>query len=105
MSPDHSVIGRRDVFRDFQLQPGTQLVPTGVPKVASLPPQLQTGPASVLALSVPVLEQAAQGGGGATICGGVQEMWRCYTKECGLVGKYWWDMTVQLGHLKGLFRP
>ena len=32
------------------------------------------------------LEQAAQGGSGVTIPGGVQEMCRCGTEGCGLVG-------------------
>jgi len=35
-----------------------------------------------------VLDQAAQGGGGVTIPGGVQEMWRCGTEGHGLV--VWW---------------
>jgi len=33
---------------------------------------------------------AAQGGGGVTIPGGVQETFRCCIKGHGLVGKYWW---------------
>jgi len=37
-----------------------------------------------------VLEQAAQGGGGVTVPGGVQEMWRCgtsgWTWGCGTWG-------------------
>jgi len=41
---------------------------------------------------VPALERAAQGGGGVTIPGSVQEMCRCSTKEQGLVGKYWWQV-------------
>jgi len=32
--------------------------------------------------------RAAQGGGGVTIPGGVQETFRCCTKGHGLVGKY-----------------
>ena len=32
------------------------------------------------------LAQAAQGGAGVTVPGGVQEMWRCGTEGCGLVG-------------------
>ena len=37
-----------------------------------------------------MLEQAAQGGGAVIISGGIQETFRCCTKEHGLVGKYWW---------------
>ena len=37
-----------------------------------------------------MLEQAAQGGGGVTAPGGIQEMWRCGTKKHGSVRKYWW---------------
>ena len=33
--------------------------------------------------SVEALAQAAQGGGGVTVPGGVQEMWRCCTEGCG----------------------
>ena len=36
------------------------------------------------------LEWPAQGGGGVTIPGGVQETFRCCTEGHGLVGKYWW---------------
>jgi len=36
------------------------------------------------------LAQAAQGGGGVTIPGGVQEMWRCGTEGRGLVGMVGW---------------
>ena len=36
------------------------------------------------------LAQAAQGGGGVALPGGVQDMFRCCTEACGLVGKYWW---------------
>jgi len=36
--------------------------------------------------------QAAQGGGGATDPGGIQETLRCYTKRHGLEGKYWWEV-------------
>ena len=35
------------------------------------------------------LEQAAQGGGGVTVPGSDQEMFRCGTKIHSLVGKYW----------------
>jgi len=51
-----------------------------------------------------MLEQAAQGGGAVIISGGIQETFRCCTKEHGLVGKYWWWM-VELDDLGGLFRP
>ena len=37
-----------------------------------------------------VLEQAAQGGGGITFPGDVQETFRCYTEGDGLVVEYWW---------------
>ena len=40
------------------------------------------------------LEQAAQGGGGFTIPGGVQEMWRSGTG--GMVGMGWWLAWVIL---------
>ena len=36
------------------------------------------------------LEQAAQGCGGVTVSGGVQEPRRYVTEGHGLVGKYWW---------------
>ena len=36
------------------------------------------------------LEEAAQGGSGVTVPGGVQEMCRCSTKGHCLVGIYWW---------------
>ena len=32
------------------------------------------------------MEEAAQGGGGFTIPGCFQEMWKCGTYRCGLVG-------------------
>ena len=35
------------------------------------------------------LAQAAQGGGGVTVPGGVQELWRCGTEERGQWA--WWD--------------
>jgi len=44
----------------------------------------------ILQKSCQALEEAAQRGGGVTIPGGVQEMFRCCTEGCGLVGKYWW---------------
>jgi len=37
-----------------------------------------------------VLEWAAQGGGGVTIPGGVQETSGCGTEGHGLVGENWW---------------
>ncbi len=52
------------------------------------------------------LEWAAQGGGGVTVLGGLQETWRCGTEGCGLVGIIgggrW---MVGLDDLKGLFQP
>jgi len=36
------------------------------------------------------MEQAAQGGGGITVSGDVQEICGCGTEGPGLVGKYWW---------------
>ena len=33
-----------------------------------------------------MLSHAAQGSGGVTVPGGVQELWRCGTEGCGLVG-------------------
>lgn len=36
------------------------------------------------------LAKTAQGGGGITIRGGVQETARCGTQGCVLVEKYWW---------------
>jgi len=46
------------------------------------------------------LEQAAQGGGGVTISGGVQKKCRCGTSGYGLAGVGW---TVGLDELRGLF--
>jgi len=37
-----------------------------------------------------VLEGAVQGGGGVTVPGGVQEIFRPCTEGRGLVGNYWW---------------
>jgi len=34
------------------------------------------------------LEQAALGGGGVTVPGGLQETFRCCTEGCGIVAKY-----------------
>jgi len=47
------------------------------------------------------LAQAAQGCGGVTIPGGVQEMHRCGTEGLGLVGMV--GMAVGLDDLRGLF--
>jgi len=46
-------------------------------------------------------EQAAQGGGVATVPGGVQEMWRCDTKELGLLGNIggWWTILEVFSNL------
>jgi len=55
--------------------------------------------ANVIRKSGEALTQAAQGGGGVTVPGDVQEMWRCGTEGCGLVG-----MVVGLD-LRGLFQP
>jgi len=55
--------------------------------------------ANVIRKSGEALTQAAQGGGGVTVPGDVQEMWRCGTEGCGLVGR-----VVGLD-LRGLFQP
>ena len=52
-----------------------------------------------------MLEQAAQGGGGVTVPGGVQETCRCGTKEHGLVGSIGGRSVVGLDDLRGLFQP
>jgi len=49
-------------------------------------------------------EEAAQGGGGVTAPGGVQEMWRCGTEGCGS-GHGGDGLMVGLGDLSGLFQP
>ena len=36
--------------------------------------------------SCQTLERDAQGGGGVTVTGGIQEMFRCSSEGCGLVG-------------------
>lgn len=41
-----------------------------------------------------VLEQSAQAGGGVAVHGGVQEMFRSYTKRWGLAGKYCWQVAL-----------
>jgi len=40
------------------------------------------------------LERAAQGSGGVTILEAVQEMWRCGTERCGLVGMMGTDQQL-----------
>ena len=39
-----------------------------------------------------VLEWAAQGGGGVTILGDIQQKFTCCTKAHGLARKYWWQV-------------
>ena len=50
------------------------------------------------------LEHAAQGGGGFTIPGGVQEAFRCCTEGHGLVGNIDGRWMVRLDDLRGLFQ-
>ena len=50
------------------------------------------------------LKQAAQGGGGITVPGSVQEPYRCGTKEYSIVGNIGGQWTVGL-RLKSLFQP
>jgi len=52
-----------------------------------------------------VLKWAAQGGGGVTIPGGVQEMFRCCAKGRSIMGNTGSRWTVGLGDLGGLFQP
>ena len=40
----------------------------------------------ILRKSDKALEQAAQGSDEVTVSGGIQEMWRCDTEGCGVVG-------------------
>jgi len=47
--------------------------------------------------------QAAQGGGGVTVPGDVQELHWCGTKEHGVVSNIGW--MVGLDDLSGLFQP
>ena len=47
---------------------------------------------------------AAQGGGGVTAPGGVQETFRCCTEGCGLLGNTDDRWTVGLDDLRGLFQ-
>ena len=51
------------------------------------------------------LAQAAQGGGGVTVPGGVQELWRCGTEERGCDGSIGVRWTVGLDDLRGLIEP
>jgi len=51
-----------------------------------------------------VLAQAAQGGGGVTLPGGVQETYRSGTSGHGLVYNIVGRQTVGLDDLKGLFQ-
>ena len=43
--------------------------------------------------------------GGITIPGGVQELWRCGTEECDLVGNSDGRWMLGLDDLRGLFQP
>jgi len=61
--------------------------------------------ANVNGIFTSVLEWAAQGDGGVTVPGGIQETFRCCTKGHGLVGNTggrWW--MVGLDDLGGLFQ-
>ena len=51
------------------------------------------------------MAQAAQGGGGVTIPGSVQEPYGCGTEEHGLVGNIDGKWTVGIADLRGLFQP
>ena len=55
--------------------------------------------------SCQALKWASQGGGGVIIPAGVQEMFRCCTEGCGLVGNIGVGWLVGLGDLRGLFQP
>ena len=52
-----------------------------------------------------MLEWTAQGGGGVTDPGGVEETFRCCTEGHGLVGNTGGRWMVGLHHLGGLFQP
>ena len=52
-----------------------------------------------------MLEWAAQGGGGVTVPGGVQETLRCCTKGRGLVGNIGGRCMVGQDDHGGLFQP
>ena len=51
-----------------------------------------------------MLEQAAQGAGGVTAPGDVQETFRCCSEGHGLVGNIGDRWTVGLNDLRGLFQ-
>jgi len=51
------------------------------------------------------LAQAAQGGGGVTVPGSVQEPQRCSTEGCGLMGNTDGIWTVGPDDLRGLLQP
>ena len=51
-----------------------------------------------------VVKWAAQGGGGVTVPGGVQEPFKC-TEGHGIVGNTGDRWTVGLDDLRGLFQP
>mgnify|MGYP001852925745 CR=1 FL=1 len=50
------------------------------------------------------MAQAARGGGGVTVRGGVQEPWRCGTEGRGLVGSIGDGWTIGLGDVSDLFQ-
>ena len=50
------------------------------------------------------LTQAAQGGGGVTVPGGVQETWRCVTERHGQWSCWGW-VGVEVDDLRGLLQP
>ena len=56
-------------------------------------------------MSSDALGQAAQGGGGVTVPGGVQETCWCGTKERGLVGNMGHRWTAGLDNPRDLFQP
>lgn len=64
----------------------------------------QSGELTKLLKSSSGTERPAQGGGGVTVAGGVQDVFRCCTQGHGLVGKRGRWM-VGLHHLGGLFQP
>ena len=59
---------------------------------------------TLLQKSGDAVAQAAQGGGGVIVPGGVQELWRYGSEGCDW--RAWWDgLMVGLNDLKGLFQP
>lgn len=52
-----------------------------------------------------VLTQAAQIGGGVTVSGDVQEIWRCGTEGCGLVGNIGGGWMFELDDPRSPFQP